>query len=95
MDQPRDELFGSSDAVIDHLKQRVDDIDGITLFLAPQIGICDPSGVQQRVMNAAGGQLSFCNGEKAVIHHETMEQLINDGILHRMGIKIRLKPLRQ
>lgn len=91
MDRPTNHEFDSADAVIEHLKSKIDDIDGIKLFIDRFIVVRSPDGKQRPYGGASGGQLLFCDGSSAVIHLEAMEKLINDGILYRMGIKISLQ----
>lgn len=95
MDKPEDFQFESQEALIASLKERVDDIDTINLFIDDVVQVKDPSGNIRRTMGSVGGQIKFCSGDTCMIHLDDMETLINDGILYRMGIKISLRTLKR
>lgn len=94
MEHPKDEQFESQDELIQRLKSRIDDIDGINLFIDDTVSIHDRAGALKRTMRGVGGQIQFCNGETSMIHLEDMERFINDGLLFKMGIKVSLKTLK-
>jgi hypothetical protein len=92
MQHPRDKQFPSQEALIQELKSRIDDVESVVLPIAAELQVINAAGQPVRRASGAGGQIMFINGESIFIHRDDMEAMINDGIFHRMGIKIRLKP---
>lgn len=92
MEHPRDHQLPSKEALMKELKSRIDDVESVVLPIAAMIQITNSSGLPARQMTGVGGQIKYIGGESSIIHLEDMESMINDGLFHRMGIKIRLKP---
>lgn len=93
MQNPRDEQFPSQEALIQELKGRIDDVESVVLPIAGAIQITNAAGLPVRQMTGVGGQIKYISGESVIIHVEDMEAMINDGVLYRMGIKIKLRRL--
>lgn len=81
----RSERFESPEELDAYLREKTDDIENVQIFVRDVVTY--PSGEQER---GVGGLLVMCGGDKAVIPLAAMERLINDGVLQKMGIKVRL-----
>jgi len=64
-ESPRNEGHDSQDALIQALKDRIDDIDRITLFIDRNLVVTAPDGSQMRVTGEPGGQISYGRKGKA------------------------------
>jgi hypothetical protein len=80
--------FGSSEAVLKHIQERSDDIERAVI---PQgdVSITNPNTSTRR-MNP-GMVIYMIGGKKALLAREDAELVLNDGILHRMRIKIEIQ----
>lgn len=93
MDQPEDFQFASQEELMRKLKSRIDDVESVVLPIAGTIQITNKAGRPARQMTGVGGQIKYIGGDSSLIHLEDMQAMINDGVFHRMGIKISLKPV--
>ena len=88
-DQPENYQFNSPDELLKYLKEKSDDIDRLTVPVKADILFTGPEG-QQIVDRNVGAILNLCDGRSIVIAPETANALLNDGILNRLGIEIKL-----
>lgn len=88
---PESRDYGSSQALLKHIKDRRDDIDCICIPLFSHLEINAPDGTEV-IQKNAGAIIKFCDGQWATIHFVDAELLLNDGILHDLRIPIRLIP---
>lgn len=67
------------------VKQRADDIDGLMIPVKAKMQI------GTNTFSNGVAVLEYCGGDRGSIDLETAERLINDGLLFKLGIKIRLQ----
>ena len=84
--------FESTEAVVAYLKQRADDISTVSLSIAEGVLMRGPQG-EEAFFNRAAGIVMHIGGDSFVISTDAMEWLLNDGLLNRLGVPIRLLPL--
>lgn len=91
---PEFENFGfkSTEDLIAYIKQRSDDIKEVTLSVANGLLMIGPQG-DQKYFRGAVGNVMHIGGDSFVISTEDAEALINDGILSRLRVPIRLLAL--
>lgn len=91
MAKPEDLYFDSPEALIDHIKQHADDISEVTLAVARDISMDGPQG-QNRVFPDSCGLVMHIGGNSFVISARAAEGLLNDGLLTRLRVSVRLLP---
>lgn len=85
--------FESYEALVQFLKDQVDDIDCLRIPVATNPIV--RQGETERTFQGGCAILGLCNFDR-VIDIGTAERLINDGILQRLNVPIRLElPLAQ
>lgn len=84
--------FDSPEDLINWIREKTDDLQEVQIPLATNVGVVSSNG-EQVLTKGAGAILLFINGRQSIIRIEDAEALINDGVLHRMGIKIKLRPM--
>lgn len=85
--------FPTTEALIREIQELSDDIESVTIPVAEGILVAGPDG-KGTLMPKAGAMIRLSNGRSEVISREDAEALLNDGILQRMRLPIRLFPLR-
>lgn len=80
--------FGSSEALLAHIKEKSDDIEKAVIPTSP-VQITTP-GEPDRFMRV-GMLLHLVGRQPALISREDAEVVLNDGILNRMRIKIEIR----
>jgi hypothetical protein len=85
------ERFRSSADLLKRLQEGSDDFDSVTIMVSNDMPMQNAEG---RVEVAADccSMIHTCNGGSFLIHREELEALLNDGILQRMKIPIKLLP---
>ena len=79
------EFFG--DGLLDYVKERSDDFDKAVIF-GPGAVFSAPDGKSGKTANSFGMIFYFVGGERKIIGKDDAEIVLNDGILHRMKVKI-------
>ena len=77
--------------LLQHLRERSDDIQTVTIPITPVVLETLPNGESRRIPNA-GAVIQYFTGKAEVICRSDAESLINDGILQKLNLKIQLKP---
>lgn len=86
--------FPSTEALIREIQELSDDIESVTIQVANGILVVGPDGKSTLHRNA-GALLKLSDGTSRLIHREDAEALLNDGILNRMRLPVRLLPLHK
>jgi hypothetical protein len=84
--EPQD--FGSSEAALRYIQEKSEDIEKAVIPQSLTILVSAP-GMPNTELEA-GMVLHMLNGHRKIIHPVDAELILNDGILHRMKIKIEL-----
>jgi hypothetical protein len=85
------EDFGTPEAVLRYIQERSDDIEKVVIPQTPTILIHDPKDPSGEISEVAAGLvIHLVSGQLKIIHPETAPLILNDGILHRMRIRIEL-----
>lgn len=85
------EQFPNSEALLRRLQEKSDNFDSVTIMVTNDLLMSKPGARGHRLTNCCG-VLKTCSGESIVIHRDDLEALLNDGILHRQRIPIKLLP---
>lgn len=91
-DQPDPMFFESSKKALEYLKAKADDIDCITISVARGMLFSSPEGVD-RLFRGAAGHISTSDGQGLLLNREHLEELLNDGLLNRLRVRVHLLPL--
>lgn len=91
MDEFPAEEFTTSEQLLRRLQERSDDFEHITVMVVNDIPIKGPQG-QGRLVKNCCALIKLCNGESLVIHRDEFEVLLNEGILQRLKIPLKLLP---
>lgn len=83
--------FESSEKLIQHIKEKCDDIDCVCINLAGGIRRTKPDGTTS-IVAGVGAIIQYCDKSTSIIHFQDAELLLNDGILNKLRIPIRLVP---
>jgi hypothetical protein len=81
--------YGSSDALIRHIKERADDIDAIWIVFDNAVKIRRLDGTSTTKKNVAG-VVRYCDGSTSMIHAVDAELMLNDEGVRRLRIPFRL-----
>lgn len=92
-DQPRSRTFESDQDLLDFLVEHADDIDEVVIPVQEGLEMRGPNGERVAYPNA-GAWIKLCTGGGATIHRETAERFINQGVLQRMEIPVKLATLK-
>lgn len=84
----RDICFGSTEAVVNYVKERSDDLEKVVVPQSPELDISDSTGRTTR--RPVGMILHFIGDRQQHLHPVDAERLLNDGIFNRMKIRIVL-----
>jgi hypothetical protein len=87
-DSPREERFGSTQALVKEIQERSDDIEKAVL-IPPGYVLTYRHQPQSSPLDRWGLMLYFTTDRK-MIFGEDVEAVLNDGILNRMKIRIEL-----
>lgn len=82
--------FGSTENVLRHIKERADDLLEAVIPLTPAVRIEPEETYPGLAMRNVGLILRYLDGSQSLIHKDAAELVLNDGILNRMKVKIRL-----
>ena len=74
-----------------HLQELTDDTESVSVAIMDHVRHKKNDG-STKEYSGVGAVLNLCDGGTRVISIEDAERLINDGVLQRMKIKIRLVP---
>jgi len=74
--------FGSTEALINYIKEKADDIEFVEIPQSPYL--------TRNERNVVIGMILHCVNDEKVISPRAAETLLNDGLLNRMSIKIKL-----
>jgi len=85
---PQDK-FTSSEELLRRLQERSDDFEYVELLVTDDMVLRGPSNETSIAKNCCG-LIRTCTGESLLIHREELQALLNDGVLQRMKIPIRL-----
>lgn len=69
-----------------------DDMESVEIRVPAEILVVGPDGRRAQVKGSCG-MIRLTDGSAKLIHREEMEVLLNEGILQRMKIPVRLVPL--
>ena len=83
--------FGSSNELLKYLREKCDDIDSISIPIHWGVEGTQPDG-SKIITKDIGAVINYCNGTHKMIHRTDAENIINDGVLQRLEIPIRLTP---
>lgn len=80
-----DELhrFETYEELIEALCQRADDFEALEIPVPATVRVADVDG-------KIGGLLRMCGGGTRVLDHQTVEMLLNDGLLSRLRLPVKL-----
>jgi hypothetical protein len=81
------ENFGSSEEALRYIKEKSDDIVEAVIPQSPTIVVREGNARTEIVI---GMVLYMVNGHKKIVHPVDAELVLNDGILNRMHIPIKL-----
>jgi len=82
------EDFGTTEKLIRFIQEKSDDLEFVEIPQSPtMVGVEDGIKVSQRIV---GMILYFAGGKKSLLTSNDAEALLNDGLLNRMKIKIKL-----
>jgi len=87
---PQDE-FSSSKELLQRLQERSDDFEYVEMLVTDDMILRGPSNETRLAKNCCGF-IRTCTGESLLIHREELQAILNDGVLQRMKIPIRLIP---
>ena len=88
-DSPQLEDFGSGEALVDFFRHRVEDIESVSITPGPQVAIRGPGGIRIGPIDGVGMIVNMSD-KRRLIKKEDAELLLNDGLLSRLKIKIKL-----
>ena len=81
--------FGSSDALIRHIKERSDDIDAIWIVMDNAVKLRSTNGTSIEKRNVAG-VIEYCASPHSMIHAVDTELMLNDEGIRKLRIPFRL-----
>lgn len=91
-DHPKDKKIMTSEALMDYLRERVNDIDHVVIPVQVVTRVRAPNRSSE-VWSNVGALIKLTSGEFAAISCDDAEMLINDGVLQKMKIKCKLDSL--
>lgn len=92
MDPFKNYSFDTPEELLQAIKDKADDISEVTISIARGMLMIGPKG-DTIFFNGAAGNVKNVDGDSILVSTEAMENLLNDGLLNRLRIKIRLLPL--
>jgi len=90
MDEPQNRDAGSSQAVLREIQERSEDLIEVVIPLCEAIHIHGRGDFPGQDVFDIGMVLKYSNGTTTMIHRADAQLVLNDGILNRMKIPIRL-----
>lgn len=91
MSEFESERFASVDELLSMLRERSDDFTEIRIQVPKDILLRGPRG-ETKVAADCCGSIHLCSGKSLLIHRQDLEILVNDGLLQRLRIPVRLTP---
>lgn len=82
--------FGSTDEVLDYIRERSDEIERVVIPQHPVVTLYDPQNGEDRQSIEAGMIIHLTTGNYQVLTPSEAETVLNSGILHRRRIRIEL-----
>ena len=93
MDKPEKRQFKAPQDLLQYLREKADDIDCVQIPVdVNPVRFSSADGAQVGAMANVGALLTLCSGESLVVGREDAEMLINDGILQRLNIVVKIQP---
>ena len=89
----RSQPFASREEFMKQLREKADDFNSITIMVVNDLPLRGPQG-ELRMAKDGCALVKLVSGESLLIHRDDLQEILNDGILHRMKIPIRLLPER-
>jgi len=88
------EQHQSLEQILQQLRERSDDFDSFDIQIPEVMSVTAPSG-ESMPMPSVAALIQRCDGNPTAIRLDVAEALLNDGILQKLNIPIRLNQLRQ
>jgi len=88
---PDTNRFETPEELIAHIKERVDDIDSVSINMSNAVLRTNTDGTKTEVHDVAM-IINYCNGRPGMIHRDAAEILLNDGVLINLRIPVHLCP---
>jgi len=84
----------SLEQILQRLRERSDDFDSVDIQIPEAMSVTAPNG-ESIPMPGVAALIQRCDGNPTALRLDVAEALLNDGILQKLNIPIRLKLLRQ
>jgi hypothetical protein len=86
--------FGNSEELLKHLKEKSDDITKVIIHVPDLVEFREPGRPPSNPIRGVGMAIEYMDGRQGVIAIRDAENLLNDGILNRVGIKFEIQPVK-
>jgi len=90
--QLQNSYFDSSDELFEYFREHADDIESVIVPVQDGMMLSGPQG-QHHYAKGCGAMVKLVDGTSRLIHRGEAENLINDGLLQRLRVKVKLLPL--
>ncbi len=91
MDPFENKFKGTTQQIVQVIKDKADDISEVVIGVHGKIPMHGPAGQYEERKGA--GTINFVDGDIKIVDARALEAMLNDGLLNRLRIKIRLIPL--
>lgn len=82
--------FTTPGELLRYVQERSDDLEKVVIPQFHPFHLVDPTGKTVAIWEGVGMVLYFALGGRKVLNREDAERVLNDGILHRMKVRIEL-----
>lgn len=91
-DRPSVRYFETSEDLRQYVTEHVDDFEQIDIQVVENLVMGGPRDEAARNIHNCCAAIQTCNGELNFIHREHLQDLMNQGVLERLKIRVSLVP---